>query len=103
MRVKWSEHAYSRRNQIASYILRQFGAKRKTRFLQDVRQLTRLLRDNPNLGPMEPLYSDRTLAYRSIIVGGLSKMVYRTEGDTIYIVGFWDCRQEPTSQASQTE
>ena len=30
-------------------------------------------------------------------------MVYRVEGDVIYIVDFWDTRREPTSQAEQTE
>ena len=30
-------------------------------------------------------------------------MIYRIEGDIIYIVDFWDTRREPTNQAAQTE
>lgn len=40
-------------------------------------------------------------AYRSIVVGGLSKMVYVVEGETIYIAAFWDCRQEPEIQETK--
>ena len=44
---------------------------------------------------------DRTIAYRSVIVNGLSKMVYYIKDDTIRIVAFWDTRQEPEAQAAK--
>ena len=103
MRVKWTDHAFAQRNQIASYIHRQFGIKRKIRFLQKVRQMTQMLKKSPNIGSIDPLFASRPLAYRSIIINGLSKMVYRVDDDVIHIVGFWDCRQEPQNQAAQTE
>ncbi len=31
------------------------------------------------------------------------RLVYRIDGDIIYIVDFWDTRREPVRQASQTE
>ncbi len=62
-----------------------------------------MLVQNPNIGAIDPLYADRPFAYRSVIINGLSKMVYRVDDDIIHIVGFWDCRQEPQNQASQTE
>ena len=49
----------------------------------------------PNIGTIDPLFSDRTEVYRSVIIDGLSKMVYFIKEDTIYIAAFWDCRQEP--------
>ena len=45
----------------------------------------------------------RPLTYRSVIINGLNKMVYRVDGNIIYIVDFWDTRREPVSLASQTE
>ena len=65
--------------------------------------MTQTLRNHPNLGPIDPLYADRIVAYRSVNINGLSKMVYRIEDDIIYIAAFWDCRREPKSQAEQTE
>jgi len=52
---------------------------------------------------IDPLYADRAHTYRSIVINGLNKMVYRIDGDIIYIVDFWDTRREPVRQASQTE
>lgn len=103
MRAKWTEHAFEQRNQIASYIQQQFGLKHKILFLQKVRQMTQMLKKSPNLGSIDSLYADRPVACRSVIISGLSKMVYRIDGNTIFIIGFWDCRQEPQSQAAQTE
>ena len=43
------------------------------------------------------------MAYRSVIINGLNKLVYRVEDDTIHIVGFWDTRMDDEDQASQVK
>ena len=103
MRVKWSERARKQRDEVANYIRQQFGAKRKYKFKQEVRETTDRLKRSPNIGQIDPLYEDRTQAYRSVIINGLNKLVYRVDDDTIHIVGFWDTRREPTDEAAQTE
>ena len=103
MKVEWTEHAKRQRDQIAEYIRQQFGAKRKTQFLQEVRRTTKAIRCSPGVGTIDSLYNDRPKTYRSVIINGLNKMVYRVDNDTIYIVAFWDTRLEPKNQASQTE
>jgi hypothetical protein len=62
-----------------------------------------MLRKVPNICKIDPLYADRPLTYRSVIINGLNKMVYRVDGEIIYIVDFWDTRREPVNQARQTE
>ena len=59
------------------------------------------LEEFPALGKVEPLLSDRTKLYRSIVLGELNKIIYFVEGNTIYIVDFWDTRREPNAQASK--
>ena len=103
MKIIWQTRAKEGRRKVAAYILRQFGVNRAMIFRQKVDQVARMLMQSPNLGSIDPLYSDRPTAYRSVIVNGLSKMVYRIDDDAIRIVGFWDCRQEPQNQAAQTE
>ena len=103
MKLKWTQHARTQRNQVADYIQKSFGVKRRKRFIQEVQQMAQMLRNHPNLGPIDPLYADRSAAYRSVNINGLSKMVYRVEDDIIYIAAFWDCRREPQNQAEQTE
>lgn len=54
------------RTKVANYIRREFGAKRKTRFLQDEREMTQKLKLSPSIGQIDPLFSDRGRTYRSV-------------------------------------
>jgi len=103
MRVEWDMKAVEGRDRIADYIKESFGYKRKDIFLQEVRQTTRMLKKYPNMGFIDPLFVEYQHTYRSIVIGGLSKMVYFVENDSIYIAAFWDCRQEPETQTSEME
>ena len=105
MRVKWTERATKGKQQVANYIRRKFGDDSKDQFLLHVRETTRLLKQHPNMGVNDPLFEDRPIAYRSIIIDGLSKLVYYIEEDDkiIYVVAFWDCRQEPATLAGEVK
>lgn len=76
MKVEWDKRATNGRDNIADYICEQFGYKRKIAFLQEVRGTTKMLKQYPNMGAIDPLFANRSVAYRSIIVGSMSKMVY---------------------------
>ena len=89
--------------QTAKYVLKQFGKRRKDKFLQEVRHARFLIADNPNMGSIEPLLVKHTTTYRSLVVNKLNKIVYYIDNDIIYIVDFWDTRREPVSQANQVK
>ena len=101
MKVTWHPEATKGRRQIVSYIRRRFGIKYVKDFRQEVDQTVKLLSCSPNIGSIDPLFSNRSKTYRSLIINGLSKMVYFVENDTIYIAAFWDTRMEPQAQASK--
>jgi len=103
MKIIWQTRARASYRQVARYINTRFGRKARQEFMQRVKDTERLIKRSPNIGSIDPLYSDRASAYRSIIINGLNKMVYLINDDTIYIVAFWDTRREPKNQASQTE
>jgi len=103
MKVIWDPQAKKNRSQVADYIRRQFGARRKIRFLQEVREITNKLRSAPYIGKIDPIFEDRARTYRSIIVNGLNKIVYFVEDDTIYIAAFWDTRMNDEGQAATVE
>ena len=103
MRVKWSERARRQRDEVANYIRQQFGAKRKYKFKQEIRETTDLLKRSPGIGQIDPLFSDRAMTYRSVIINGLNKLVYFVNDDTIYIAGFWDTRMDDEDQATQVK
>lgn len=103
MKLIWQEPAKAGRRQVSAYIRREFGINRAKKFRQEVDDTIKQLLRSPGIGQIDPLYADRPQAYRSVIINGLNKMVYRVDGDIIYIVDFWDTRREPRNQASQTE
>ena len=103
MKIKWSSTARGDMCQVARYITKKFGRRAREEFLQRIKDTEKLIGSQPNIGPIDPLYADRALTYRSVVINGLNKMVYRIDGDIIYIVDFWDTRREPVSKASQTD
>lgn len=103
MKIAWTRHAEIQVGQVADYIRDNFGYKRKRQFIQEVDQTIRMLMRSPNAGFIDPLFDDRPIAYRSVIINGLNKMVYYIADDTIYIAAFWDTRQEPEGQAAQVK
>ena len=100
MKVIWQTNALRQRTGVAEYIRQEFGAKRKKRFLQEVRQVTQQLKRSPGIGQIDPLFSDRAETYRSVIINGLNKLIYRIEDKTIHIVGFWDTHMDDENQAT---
>lgn len=103
MREEWTDRAKWQRDQITDYIYEQFGECRALKFLDDIDEAVDMILRYPNSGAIDPLFADRSVTYRSVIVGGMSKMVYRIEGDVIYIAAVWDCRCEPEAMADQVK
>ena len=102
MRIKVENEAKKKILQTARYIQTQFGAEANLNFREEIHHIVKLLRSNPNLGPIEPLLTDAPVTYRSIVVKHLNKIVYWVNNDVIEVVDFWDCRREPKKQAKET-
>lgn len=103
MKVIWQSNAKKGRAQVSSYIYRRFGIQSLKKFKQEVDQTVKMIMLHPNIGILDPLFADRVLSYRSVVINGLSKMVYFIGDDAIHIVAFWDTRREPKNQAQQTK
>lgn len=103
MKSKWHPEAKRAMLDVAHYIQAKFGTKARKDFLSKVRNEEDLLRRSPNIGLIDPLFSDRPITYRSVIINGLNKMVYYVEDNTLHIAGFWDTRYEPEQQAAKVQ
>lgn len=97
MKVIISDDALNRIRLTAKYIHKEFGKNSRDKFMQDVRQIRRLLADNPNLGPAEPLLANLPKTYRSFVLDRLNKLVYTVHDDVIEIMDFWDVRRDPSA------
>ena len=103
MRVIWQEPAKVGRRQVAAYIRKEFGTKRAKKFKQEVDDIVKQLMRSPGIGQIDPLFIDRAMTYRSVIINGLNKLLYRVDDDTIHIVGFWDTRMDDEDQATSVK
>ena len=105
MIIKWKKQAKASLRRIAYYIKTNFDNNAVIKFRRAVGQQLKMLEAFPDIGAPDPLFSDRTTTFRSVLVNRLSKMVYFVDYDnnTIVIAAFWDNRQDPNYQASQIE
>lgn len=95
MKVKISERAKNSRNQIVSYILRTFGERAVLDFRKTYRDTKRFLAEHPESSPKEEHLSTDEFTYHFTYINGLTKLVYRVDGEVVYIVDMWDVRKEP--------
>lgn len=102
MKIKVENEAKKKILRTARYIQTQLGAEARMDFRDEVHRVVKLLRSNPNLGPVESLLSDAPVPYRSVVVKHLNKIIYWINNDVIEVVDFWDCRREPKKQAKET-
>lgn len=101
MRIKVADEAKTKILRTAGYIKDKYGKETSADFRNEILLIRRLLRENPETGPKEPLLSSAPVVYRSIVVNRLNKVIYWINDDVIEIVDFWDCRREPKKQAEQ--
>lgn len=95
MRVIISERAKYNREQIARYIFRMFGEKALLEFRSAYRDTKQYLSQHPEGCEVEEHLSNEKYTYRFTNINGLTKLLYRIDGDTILIVDMWDVRREP--------
>ena len=103
MNFQWHKRAAAQLHQVEEYVLRDFGERIRQEFMDEVEQAVLTLVEMPTMGKLDPLFAHRKLAYRSIIVRRLNKIVYYIKDDVLHIAAFWDTRREPKSQARQTK
>jgi plasmid stabilization system protein ParE len=101
MKTIISDLAKQQIREIAKYIRKEFGKKRRDEFMLEVRKTRHLIENNPTNGPIEPLLADSQKMYRSYVMNNLNKMVYIINDDSIAIVAFWDVRREPKVLSSE--
>ena len=99
MKLIWENIALEQFLQVAEYVGCRFGEKRMDVFLQEVEHITDLLLINPYMGALDESLSDRTKAYRSMVVCKMDRIVYYVDdNDIIHISAFWDCRSNPINR-----
>ena len=95
MKVVVSERAKYNREQIARYILRDFGVKALLDFRKAYKETKQYIARHPEGCQEEEHLSNEQYKYHFTTINGLTKLLYRIDGEMIYIVDMWDVRKEP--------
>lgn len=82
-----------------------FGIHTAKKFGARIEHCIRLIADQPHLGKQELLLVNRPYMYRSFVVLENFKVIYRVDEiqNVVYIVDFWDVRQEPNRLVEKTK
>ena len=95
MKVFWFHKARLAFIKTAKYVAKEFGDRVAKDLFDEVGILNKYLADNPYMGKIEPLLADRSVEYHCLLVKRLNKIIYRIENDGVYVVDFWNLRQDP--------
>ena len=95
MIIKWTEEALIDWQNIADYIVLQFGIKAFNDFDLATDKYEQQILSQPSSGAIQPTTVNSQIQFRYVMVNRLSKMIYHSVGETIFIDAFWDTRLSP--------
>ena len=72
------------------------GQRNAEKMVVRVDDCLKKLQKSPHSGHLEVLLADRSRQYRSVPLNKNYSMIYYVAGDIIWIVDFWDRRNDPT-------
>lgn len=100
MTVHWNILAEQQLDHSIAFVEEQWGKTIAQRLLRQTHRISRMLAKHPHLGHIEPLLSDRPIAYRSIVVERYHKIVYYIKDTCVYVAAVWDTRRDPSALTS---
>ena len=94
-KIAWSKRAEKAYGQIIDYVADEFGISRAKQYAAEVHKIVNKLPENPKLGQIEPLLEGSRYEFRRLLIGHLTKIIYRVAEERIEIADVWDTRKNP--------
>ncbi|MBO7595781.1 MAG: type II toxin-antitoxin system RelE/ParE family toxin [Bacteroidales bacterium] len=95
MNIIWSEQAIDAVASTNEYIFKTFGKTASDKFMNKIIKASVWLESNPKIGKIEQDLDDLPSTYRSFVVTKINKIIYRINGNDVFVSVFWDCRRDP--------
>jgi toxin ParE1/3/4 len=95
MKILYTKQAIDGLNDSLNFIAPKVSTQKLTEIRDNILDTVDSLLINPHSGQIEPFLSHFELDYRRIIFSHY-KIIYRIEGDIIYITDIFDSRQDPS-------
>lgn len=93
MKVVWTKTAVDGWQEVAEYVLDDFGEGALQKFEQQTLEAEKTISLLPNIGSLEWSDMENDVVYRYVTVNRRSKMLYYVANDVIVIADFWDVRK----------
>ena len=95
MKIQWTDNAIKDLNAIYDfYSVKSIAAAIK--LYNTILDETYPLSFHPQMAPIEPILSEKSETFRSLVVAsGKYKVIYFVKYDQINITHVWDCRKDP--------
>ena len=93
MRIVRTYRAIEGIREVATYVAKTFGKKALKEFRERLADCTKTIKAHPGAGTIDWEVSSSECQYLKILVYRRSWMEYRVDGETIYIVDFYDTRK----------
>jgi len=100
-KIVWADRAERAYGQIIDYVADEFGTTRAKRYAVEVHKAVGKLTENPKMGQIEPLLEGGRYEFRRLVVGHLTKVIYRIAEERIEIADVWDTRKSPEELVSR--
>jgi len=95
MKILWTRFAESQLDEIYEYMYNK-NPYIAADIYNDILDESAMLANFPQIAAIEPLLSKYKEEYRSLVVRRNYKVIYYIDSEkTIYVVGVFDCRQNP--------
>lgn len=80
----------------------EVAASKADEILEELIERTKQLESHPLSGPIEPFYAKCGFNYRFLVHGNY-KIIYKVEGNTVFVMRFFDARQNPEKMQKSEE
>ena len=100
-KVAWSDRAERAYGLIIDYVAGEFGTTRARQYVAEVHKTVARLPENPMIGQIEPLLEGSRYEFRRLVIGNLTKIIYRIAEERIEIADVWDTRKNPEELAAR--
>ena len=100
-RINWSKRAERHYGKIIEYLADEFGRAHAKQYIREVYSEVEQLKNFPDLGQEEPLLEGARYKFHRLVIGDLTKVIYRVTEDSIEIADVWDVRQDAEELAAQ--
>jgi plasmid stabilization system protein ParE len=97
MEIRWEPRALAAVEQAIDYRREVAGKWSALRLKNRIIKTAGRLAAHPQMGPVESNLKGLSHSYRSVVADKNFKLIYRIEGDVVYISALFDCRRNPIS------